>query len=90
MEQLWITTLEEGIFLYDMVSQKLQHWISPNNGSSYQLSHNDVYQILPFDERKYLSLTWNGYTIFEHMDNNTYRLKAYHSLILKIDMPRHV
>ena len=78
MEQLWITTLEEGIFLYDMVSQKLQHWISPNNGSSYQLSHNDVYQILPFDERKYLSLTWNGYTIFEHMDNNTYRLKAYH------------
>lgn len=78
MGQLWITTLEEGIFLYDMVSQKLKHWTSPKNGSSDQLSHNDVYQILPFDEGKYLALTWNGYTIFERMDDNTYQLQAYH------------
>lgn len=78
MGQLWITTLEKGIFLYDMVSQKMQHWTSPNNGNSDQLSHNDVYQILPFDEGKYLALTWNGYTMFEQMNNNTYRLKAYH------------
>lgn len=78
MGQLWITTLEEGIFLYDMVSQNLQHWTSPKNGSSDQLSHNDVYQILPFDEGKYLALTWNGYTMFERMNDNTYQLQAYH------------
>ena len=78
MGQLWITTLEEGIFLYDMVSQKLQHWTSPNNGNPDQLSHNDVYQILPFDEGKYIALTWNGYTMFERMNDNTYRLNAHH------------
>ena len=78
MGQLWITTIEEGIFLYDMASQKLQHWTSPRNGSLDQLSHNDVYQILAFEEGKYLALTWNGYTMFEQMNNNTYQLLAHH------------
>ena len=61
-----------------MVSQELKHWTSPNNGSTDKLSHNDVYQILPFDEGKYIALTWNGYTMFERMKDNTYQLLAFH------------
>ena len=76
---LWITTLSDGLYGYDLTTRKMHHWrYSPENRNE-QLSHNDVYQLLPLGDSHYLALTWNGYTLLTLTPERELKMQAFHS-----------
>lgn len=76
---LWITTLKDGLYGYDLTTRKMHHWRYSPAGRNEQLSHNDVFQLLPLGESRYLALTWNGYTLLTLTPERELMMQAFHS-----------
>ena len=60
---VWISTISQGIIRYHLQA----HWIDRlsynRTTEKNQLSHTDVYQVIPIDNNRYLAVTWSGYTL---------------------------
>lgn len=60
---LWISTNGQGLIQYNPVSDEFtQYGYSPRNPAT-SVSHTDVYETVPLYDGRYLSTTWNGYTL---------------------------
>ena len=76
---LWITTIADGLYGYDLTTRKMHHWRYTPAGRNEQLSHNDVFQLLPLGDSHYLALTWNGYTLLTLTPERKLEMQAFHS-----------
>lgn len=76
---LWITTLKDGLYGYDLTTRKMHHWRYSPAGRNEQLSHNDVFQLLPLGDFRYMALTWNGYTLLTLTPERELKMQAFHS-----------
>lgn len=76
---LWITTVTDGLYAYDLATRQMHHWRYTPSGHNEQLSHNDVFQLLPLGESRYLALTWNGYTLLTLTPERELEMHAFHS-----------
>lgn len=61
--QLIIASLVHGIFVMDLSLQNLHRIVNRSNIVPDQLSHNDVYSLIPVSDSTLLAATWRGYTI---------------------------
>ncbi len=60
---VWISTNGQGVVLYNPVSDIFkQYGYAPDTPAS-SVSHTDVYETIPLYDGRYLSTTWNGYTL---------------------------
>ena len=76
---LWITTLGDGLYAYDLTTRAEHHWNYDSANRNEQLSHNDVYQLLPLGDSRYMALTWNGYTMLTLTPERKLKMQAFHS-----------
>ena len=76
---LWITTLGDGLYAYDLTTRAEHHWNYDSANRNEQLSHNDVYQLLPLGDSRYMALTWNGYTMLTLTPERELKMQAFHS-----------
>lgn len=60
---IWATTIANGIFRLHISTRKIEHITYGENPVKPQLSHTDVYQVLPINEEQTIAVTWSGYTI---------------------------
>lgn len=60
---IWATTIANGIFRLHISTRKIEHITYGGNPAKPQLSHTDVYQIVPINEEQTIAVTWSGYTI---------------------------
>lgn len=63
-EYVWVSTMGDGVLRYHLLSGAKQQWKYNRDSSVSNLSHNDAYAVLSVGTEKYLTITWNGYTIF--------------------------
>lgn len=68
-DYVWIGTTAQGIYRVNKKTGYLQHFSYDNTAKEHQLSHTDIYQILPINGRQIVAVTWNGFTIFTAEDN---------------------
>ncbi|NDV60415.1 response regulator [Bacteroides sp. 519] len=67
---LWISTIEFGAIVYNTAtgdSRRYTHNLKPTRTST---SHHDSYQIIALPDGRFLSATWNGYTVFNPTGKN--------------------
>lgn len=76
---LWITTLGDGLYAYDLTTRAVRHWNYNPANRNEQLSHNDVFQLLPLGDSRYMALTWNGYTLLTLTPERELKMQAFHS-----------
>lgn len=76
---LWITTLGDGLYAYDLTTRVMHHWRYNPANRNEQLSHNDVFQLLPLGDSRYMALTWNGYTLLTLTPERELKMRAFHS-----------
>lgn len=76
---LWITTLGDGLYAYDLTTRVMHHWRYNPANRNEQLSHNDVFQLLPLGDSRYMALTWNGYTLLTLTPERELKMQAFHS-----------
>lgn len=76
---LWISTIDHGLYGYDLTTRVMHHWRYNPDGHNDQLSHNDVFQLLPLGDSRYLALTWNGYTLLTLTPTRELEMQAFHS-----------
>ncbi|WP_072542483.1 hybrid sensor histidine kinase/response regulator transcription factor [Bacteroides mediterraneensis] len=76
---LWITTLGDGLYGYDLTTCAVHHWNYDPANRNEQLSHNDVFQLLPLGDSRYMALTWNGYTMLTLTPERELKMQAFHS-----------
>jgi signal transduction histidine kinase/DNA-binding response OmpR family regulator/ligand-binding sensor domain-containing protein len=67
---LWISTVGKGIIRYHLTTGTVDNIRDGNYAHKRVLSHNDVYQILPVGNSRYLAVTWSGYTFITTDRNN--------------------
>lgn len=60
---VWISTNGDGIIRYHKHSGAIDHISYGGEGKENQLSHTDVYDLIPINSNRLLAVTWNGYTI---------------------------
>lgn len=60
---IWISTIGRGILHYNVKSGKLVKFNYSPAAVSGSLTHSDVFKVIRLNERKYLAVTWNGYTM---------------------------
>lgn len=68
---LWISTIAQGIFRYHLSTGMVDN--IKDSPRKRVLSHNDIYQILPMGNARYLAITWSGYTYITVDRNNPMR-----------------
>lgn len=76
---LWIGTVRDGLYGYDLTTRVMHHWRYNPSGRNAQLSHNDVFQLLPMGDSRYLALTWNGCTALTLTPERELEMQAFHS-----------
>ena len=62
-EIVWISTISHGIIRYYKQNHQVDRLSYDGIAKENQLSHTDVYQIVPIDDNRYLAVTWSGYTL---------------------------
>lgn len=62
-EIVWISTISHGIIRYHKQNHQVDRLSYDGTAKENQLSHTDVYQIVPIDDNRYLAVTWSGYTL---------------------------
>lgn len=65
---IWIGTVANGIYRVDKVSGSVEHFSYDNTEENHQMSHTDVFKIIPISHRLLLAVTWNGYTLLRAED----------------------
>lgn len=76
---LWVSTVSDGLYGYDLTTRATHHWRYNPARHDEQLSHNDVFQLLPLGDSRYLALTWNGYTLLTLTPARELEMRAFHS-----------
>lgn len=76
---LWISTIGDGLYAYDLTTRVMHHWRYNPANRNEQLSHNDVFQLLPLGDSRYMALTWNGYTLLTLTPERELKMRAFHS-----------
>ena len=75
---LWITTIKEGLYAYDLVNRKMFHWRYEDGKGENQLSHNDVFHVFAVGDSHYLATTWDGCTLISLNKDRSVDLQAFH------------
>lgn len=75
---LWITTIKEGLYAYDLVNRKMFHWKYEDGKGENQLSHNDVFHVFAVGDSHYLATTWDGCTLISLNKDRSVDLQAFH------------
>ena len=78
---IWISTVGDGLYGYDLTNGKLHHWQYISEKTENQLSHNDVFRLLPIGNAQYLAVTWNGYTLLSLTSEREIELRDFHSFL---------
>lgn len=78
---VWVCTVGDGLHGYDLTTNQWAQWGYISETCSEQLSHNDVFQLLPLDKSHYLAVTWNGYTLLTLTPERQLRLRDFHSFL---------
>ena len=60
---VWISTISRGIIRYHKQNRRIDRLSYDATAKENQLSHTDVYQVIPIDNNRYLAVTWSGYTL---------------------------
>lgn len=60
---VWVSTIVRGILRYQMDSGHVDRITYYGDGVKNQLSHTDVFQVIPISNDRYLAVTWSGYTL---------------------------
>lgn len=60
---IWISTTAEGIIRYHLDSGQIDRITYGGTEKENQLSHTDVFQVIPISNNRYLAATWSGYTL---------------------------
>lgn len=60
---VWISTIARGIIRYHLRTHQIDRISYDGTTEENQLSHTDVYQVIPIDNNRYLAVTWSGYTL---------------------------
>ena len=78
-QYVWIATVANGLYRVDKESGRVEHFSYDQTDRKHQLSHTDVFGILPISHRQLLAITWNGYTLlcaeddrFDHFTTHIY------------------
>lgn len=76
---VWISTVGHGIYRVNKESGAVEHFSYDNTDKKHQLSHSDVFRIIPLNQQLLLAVTWNGYTLlcaederFSHFSTSIY------------------
>lgn len=78
---IWISTVGDGVYGYDLTNGRLHHWQYAPEKFEEQLSHNDVFQLLPIGNSRYLAVTWNGYTLLSLTPEREVNLHDFQSFL---------
>ena len=78
---IWISTVGDGLYGYDLTNGKLHHWQYISERMGEQLSHNDVFRLLPIGNSRYLAVTWNGYTLLSLTPEREIKLRDFQSFL---------
>lgn len=62
-DMVWISTNGQGVVLYNPVSDIFKQYSYAPDTPTSSMSHTDVYETIPLYDGRYLSTTWNGYTL---------------------------
>lgn len=76
---IWISTVGDGMYVYDLQSQELHHLEYVPEKAGGQLSHTDVFQLLPLGKSRYLAVTWNGYSLLSLTPERQIKVRAIRS-----------
>ncbi|WP_431435165.1 hybrid sensor histidine kinase/response regulator transcription factor [Bacteroides hominis] len=60
---IWVSTVGRGLLRYQVASGDIDRITYRENGGENQLSHTDVFQVIPLNNNRYLAVTWSGYTL---------------------------
>lgn len=60
---VWVSTMRDGIIRYHVASGHVDRITYGGKGKGDLLSHTDVYQVIPISGKRYLAVTWSGYTL---------------------------
>lgn len=60
---IWISTVKYGIIRYHIASGHVDRITYGGEGKENLLSHTDVFQVIPINGKRYLAVTWSGYTL---------------------------
>lgn len=60
---IWVSTVGRGLLRYQVASGDIDRITYRENGGENQLSHTDVFQVIPLNNNRYLAATWSGYTL---------------------------
>lgn len=60
---IWISTTAHGILHYNTENGRLLRLRYLPASMTNGLTHDDVYKVVKLSDRKYLAVTWNGYTM---------------------------
>lgn len=66
---IWVTTIAGGIIMYHKDTEKISHLNYGDSNSRMNLSHTDIYGLIPIDNNRLMAITWNGYTIIHSKDS---------------------
>lgn len=85
-QAVWISTLNKGIFRYDLSTGCYTHYTYSADNNIHSLSHNDVYQIVPLANHRYLAVTWNGYTLLvpDTKQPGSYLTRIYNNTVYEL------
>lgn len=78
---IWISTIGDGLYGFDLKKRELHHWRYLSEKTYEQLSHNDVFQLLPIGSSRYLAVTWNGYTLLSMTPEREIKLRDFQSFL---------
>lgn len=73
---VWISTIIQGIIRYHLQTRQVDRISYNRITEKNQLSHTDVYQVIPIDNNRYLAVTWGGYTLLMPDKENPEKLTA--------------
>ena len=69
-DYVWIGTTAKGIFRVNKQTGELLRFSYDHTPKEQQLSHTDIFQILPINNNQLVAVTWNGLTLLTAQDNN--------------------
>ena len=78
---IWISTIGDGLYGFDLKKRELHHWRYLSEKTYEQLSHNDVFQLLSIGKSRYLAVTWNGYTLLSMTPEREIKLRDFQSFL---------
>lgn len=83
-DYIWVSTVGEGIIRYNKKTTKKDRFSYQVSIPENNISHTDVYDIIPINNGNLLAVTWNGYNIItpEKGDSIGLKINIYNNISL--------